>query len=253
VDAHGLDNGHELILFEQTILPKLLNDHKDTWEGSFLFEWVSPNQRIILNYGDSPEWYFVGTVYHDDYRLATQSSLDTFAKEQNLKRPPSYTFPSIEALMADVEKWKGKEGVVIYSPVGIHKAKGLWYLSLHRMKEALASIDKVIDVYYEQGEPPYQEFEAYITNQFDFELWSQIRPEVSRICDATVGVNAIISGMKLFVNETLKPLPNRREQALKVLSSYGQTNRASFVFKLLDGKTLGADDRKKLLYQVLKK
>jgi hypothetical protein len=76
---------------------------------------------------------------------------------------------------------------------------------------------------------------------------------VSRICDGAVGVNAIISGMKLFVNETLKQLPTRKDQAIKVIQSYGNTNRASFVFKLLDGKNLETEDRKKLLYQVLKK
>jgi hypothetical protein len=252
VDATALDNGHELELFKQTILPKLADD-ADWWACSFLFEWVSPNQRIILNYGDTPEWYLVGCVSHWDYTLNCQEHLDNIAKEKGFKRSPSYTFPTIEALMADVEQWKGKEGVVIYSPVGIHKAKGLWYLALHRMKEALASFDKVVDVWYEQGEPSYTDFENAITAQFDFELWSQIRGEASRICDGAKDVVRIIDGMQKFVADKLKPLPTRRDQAMLVLSSYGTTNRASFVFKLLDGKTLDSEDRKKLLYQVLKK
>lgn len=255
VDATKLDNGHEIEIFKQTILPQLdAFRATDTWDCSYLFEWVSPNQRIILNYGDSPSWFFVGAVSHFNYALAPQQGLDDIAKQLGLLRPPVYTFPTVADLMASVELWKGKEGVVIYSKHDqeLHKVKGLWYLALHRMKEALASFDKVVDVYYEQGEPSYQQFEAFITNQFDFELWQQIRGEASKICDGVKGVNQIIAGMQKFVNEKLKPLPTRRDQAQLVISSYGQTNRASFVFKLLDGKELAADDRKKLLYQVLK-
>lgn len=253
VDATKLDNGHEIELFKQNILPHFETPLAETGK-SFLFEWVSPNQRIILNYGDSPEWYLVGAVYHDNYTLEEQHVLDAWAQKSGLKRPVTYTFPSIEDLMSSVELWKGKEGVVIYSKHGqmLHKVKGLWYLALHRMKEALASFDKVVDVWYEQGEPHYADFEAFITNQFDYELWQQVRGEASRICDASKGVQQIVVGMQKFVDEKLKPLPTRRDQAQLVLSSYGTTNRASFVFKLLDGKSLGVDDRKKLLYQCLK-
>lgn len=260
VDATKLDNGHEIELFKQTVLPHFDTPLADTGK-SFLFEWVSPNQRIILNYGDSPAWYLVGAVYHDNYILEEQGVLDTWAKDFGLLRPPSYTFPSIEALLADVEAWKGKEGVVIYSKHGqmLHKSKGMWYLALHRMKEALASFDKVVDVWYEQGEPSYQEFEAAITNQFDFELWSQIRGEASRICDASKGVQQIVAGMQKFVNDTILPMGDPKDKKARgpmarlVMSSYGNTNRGNFVFKLMDGKGLDSEDRKKLMYQVLKK
>jgi hypothetical protein len=254
VDASKLDNGHELELFKEKMFP-LIDGFENSWEFSILFEWVSPNQRIILNYGDQPEWYLVGIVHHSDYSLETQPELDQWAHQHGLKRPPAYSFPSVENLMKDVEAWKGKEGVVVYSGNGqmLHKVKGLWYLALHRMKEALSSFDKVVDVWYEQGQPSYQDFEKFIASQFDWELWTQCRGDASRICDGSKMVDKIILGMNVFVDQVLKHLPTRKDQAIKVLSSYGNTNRASFVFKLLDGKTLEVDDRKKLLYQVLKK
>jgi len=270
VDAHKLDNGHELTLFERDILPKLITEmeafvpgtpENDTWGFSWLFEWVSPTNRIILNYGDSPDWFLVGMIEHLDYNLVSQFHLNDFAQRLGLKRPPTYTFPSLEDLMKNVELWKGKEGVVIYSnhDQTLHKVKGMWYLALHRMKEALASFDKVVDVWSEQGEPSYTDFEAFITNQFDYELWQQVRGEASRICDAAKDVQHIVNGMQKYVNETLLPMGDpkdkkvRGQQARQVVASYGITNRANFVFKLLDGKTLEAEDRKKLLYQVLKK
>lgn len=261
VDASALDNGHELELFKQKYLPAIENLIGDVGDQSLLFEWVSPNQRIILNYGDSPEWYFVGSVGHRNYELCPQSTLNLIAEQHGFLRPPVYTFPDVADLMSKVEQWKGKEGVVIYSDKGqmLHKVKGMWYLALHRMKEALASFDKVVDVWYEQGEPSYTDFENAITAQFDFELWSQIRGEASRICDGSKEVEKIVAGMQRFVNDTILPIGDpkdkktRAQMAPKVIGAYGITNRANFVFKLMDGKTLDSEDRKKLLYQCLKK
>lgn len=261
IDAHKLDNGAELALFEQDILPTLGLDTYDTAPISILFEWTSPTNRIILNYGDTPDWYLVGIVYHSDYALWSQDSLNEFAEQHGLKRPPCYSFPDIPTLMSDVGVWKGKEGVVVYSKDDqvLHKCKSMWYLSLHRMKEALASFDKVVDVWSEQGEPSYTDFEAFISGQFDWELWTQIRGDASRICDAAKDVQHIIEGMQKYVNNTLLPMGDplnkiiRGQQARQVIASYGITNRANFVFKLLEGKPLAADDRKKLLYQILKK
>lgn len=86
VDATKLANGHELEIFKQKYgeffngipfsseweanrakYPSLFQfpPYESTWPFSFLFEWVSPTQKIVLNYGDSPEWYLVGGVYHD--------------------------------------------------------------------------------------------------------------------------------------------------------------------------------------------
>lgn len=252
VDASKLENGNELEIFKREILSKI-DDGEQTWNYSFLFEWTSPNNQIVIRYSDVPTWKLVGHVLHNDYSLVLQSSLDHFARIYNLERPEIFNFSEIDELLVKVEEWKGKEGVVIYSNEGqsLHKVKSAWYLALHRMKEALSSVDKVIDVWYSLNEPSYQEFEKYITEKFDWELWTQIRGEVSRILDASKNVDKIIGGMLEFVS-SIKSLPTRKEQAQRVLSSYGNTNRSGFVFKLLDGKTLLPDDKKKLLYQSLK-
>ena len=258
VDATKLDNGHEIEIFKKTILPKLIDFQVAPWECSFLFEWVSPEQKIILNYGDKPDWYLVGIVLHGNYHLQGQEYLDYVAGALGLKRPAVYTFSTIEDLLANVDAWKGKEGVVIYSPIGLHKAKSAWYLALHHMKSELASFDIVIDVWISMGMPDYQTFYNNIVTQFDFELADQCRGDMSRICDGYKEVKEIVAGMKRFVNETLFPLGNpkdkkvRGQMAAKVFGAYGKTNRANFIFTMLDGKELGTDDVKKLLYQVLK-
>jgi len=253
VDASTLANGHELELFKEKFLKSLTHDTPDTWNVSILFEWVSPINKIVLNYGDEPDWYVVGLVNHNDYSLYSQSELDIWAKNKGFKRPVTYTFPSIDDLIKDVETWKGKEGVVIYSPVGIHKRKGFWYLTLHHLKSELSNIEKVMDVWLEQGMPDYGTFYNYIFNTFDYELAEQCKGMISKIVDAKKEVDKIVWGMNLFINTRLRSLPTRKEQAQVVIASYGETNRASFLFKMLDNKPLGKEEYKKLMFQVLKK
>ena len=253
VDASTLANGHELELFKNTILSKL-TDNNDTWDYSVLFEWLSPINKIVLNYGDEPSWRLIGFINHINYSLAQQDMLDAMAKKYGFDRPPTYTFSSVEDLLKDVDQWRGKEGVVVYSKNDqmLHKVKGAWYLALHHMKSELSNIEKIIDVWLEQGMPDYQTFYNYIFTTFDYELAEQCRGMISRICDAKKEVDMIVSGMNEFVNNRLKTLPTRKLQAEQVISAYGNTNRASFLFKLLDGKSLGKEEYKKLLFQVLK-
>ena len=254
VDATTLANGHEIEIFKEKILSKLY-DNNDTWDYSVLFEWVSPINKIVLNYGDEPDWYLVGFIYHINYSMAQQDLLDAMAKKYDLKRPTTYSFPSVEQLLKDVELWKNKEGVCVYShnDQNIHKVKGAWYLALHHMKSELSNIEKVLDVWLEQGMPDYQTFYNYINTTFDFELAEQCRGMISNICDAKKEVDKIVWGMNLFVNTRLNFLPTRKQQAELTIASYGDTNRAAFIFKLLDGKTLGNEEYKKLMFQVLKK
>jgi hypothetical protein len=253
VDASKLANGFELELFKSTILNKL-QDNNDTWGYSIIWEWLSPINKIVLSYGDEPMWKLIGFIDHTDYSLATQDMLDAMAKKYDLLRPEIYTFTDISDMLQIVDKWQDKEGVCLYSKNGqtIHKIKAAKYLLLHHLKSELSSLEKIMDVWLEQGMPDYQTFYNYIFTTFDFELAEQIKGTISRIVDGKKEVNKIVDGMNNFVNNRLRSLPSRKEQAQLVISSYGETNRAAFVFKILDNRPLGKDEYKKLLFQVLK-
>jgi hypothetical protein len=253
VDASTMANGFELELFKSTILNKL-QDNNDTWGYSIIWEWLSPINKIVLSYGDEPIWKLIGFINHINYSLAQQDMLDAMAKKYDLLRPEIYTFTDISDMLQIVDKWQNKEGVCLYSKNDqvIHKIKASKYLLLHHLKSELSSLEKVLDVWLEQGMPDYQTFYNYIFTTFDFELAEQIKGTISRICDAKKEVDMIVSGMNEFVNNRLKTLPTRKLQAEQVISAYGNTNRASFLFKLLDGKFLGKEEYKKLLFQVLK-
>lgn len=254
VDAHTLDNGHELELFKEKFLKSLNHDTPDTWNVSILFEWVSPINKIVLNYGDEPDWYVVGIVHHSDYSLYSQEDLDMWAKNKGFKRPATYTFTDVNDLLQNVDQWKGKEGVCVYSnnDQTIHKVKSADYLIKHRFKSE-ATLENTLDLYFSYGKPSYQEFESKLTETFDYECFEMVRGYASQICDTSKEVNKIVDGFKSFIDNQLKVLSTRKEQAQKVISSYSESNRSSMIFSLLDGKTLTTDQHKKLFWQVLKK
>lgn len=250
IDATLLANGSDLEAFKAKF-EAILSLPGETWDYSILFEWVSPRNRIVLDYGDTPDWYLVGMVSHNDYSLFSQHYLDEFAKKYGIKRPERYSFNAIEEMLNIVPKWKGKEGIVLYSNNDqiLHKIKGEHYLALHRLKSELSSFEKLVDVYISFGYPNYSEFQEKIIKQFDFELFSQVRNDVSKICDAKKEVDNIITGMNKFVNE-VKEL-SRKDAALKILGAYGSTNRSSMLFNLLNGKKLEDRQLKTLLMQVV--
>lgn len=258
LDAATLKKGHEIEIFNQTVLPKLNLFNDATWPVSWLFEWTSPEQQIVINYGDTPRFRLVGMINHSDYTMLAQESLDTVARNLGLERPATHKFKSLESLLTEVNKWEGAEGVCVYKGQSIHKVKSAWYLVRHRMATELSSRDKVIKLWLQSGKPKYNDFFNQVTEEFDFELATKARGDISIICDAYKEVLEIIKGFQKFITERLNPLGSalekgpRKEMAKIVLSSYGKTNRANFVFKLAEGQSLSDDDIEKLLYQCIK-
>jgi len=255
LDVSSLTNGHEISILKEKY-PKLFElCSDDTWPFSIILEWVSPNNQIVIRY-DDVDFILIGKICHCDCKLELQSKLDSLAIKLNMKRPERFSFQSVEDLIGRVEQWRDKEGVVLYynNDQNLLKIKSTHYLFLHHMKSELSSLEKVLDVWLEQGMPDYMTFYNYISTTFDYELAEQCRGHISNICDGYKEVLKIIAGMDNFVKTELVKYPTRRLQAVVTFQSYGKnTNRSSFVFKLLDGKTLGKDDIKKLMFQVLKK
>lgn len=212
---------------------------------SLLMEITTPNMKIVLSYGDEPDFWLIGCINKDDYSLMTQSELDDLSKEIGVKRPDYYTFSSLDTLLESIRAIKGKEGCCLYSngDAEIHKIKGEFYLKLHRMKSELSSCEKVLDVWMSQNKPTYDEFYNFILNTFDYELAEYCKDNIKKIIDAYGKVKDNISKMK----EVVVPLLSlsRKDAALIIIEKY-QCN-SSYLFKLLSGKELDDKDIKKLL------
>ena len=166
---------------------------------SYIFEWYSPTNKIVLNMGDEPLLFLVGAISHADYSLLTQFTLDMLATQLNVPRPTTLTFSSVDTLLAEVLAFKGKEGVCLYYNQDQHikKVKGAAYLALHAFKSDL-SINNLLEVYVEQGRPSYTDFYNYIAEHFDYECAEAAKGNASILCDANKEVVKIVDHMIKF-------------------------------------------------------
>jgi len=253
-----MPNGKELAIFRKKVLNRIDEYFygNKTWTTSFLFEWLSPNHGLVVNYGEQPRFILVGIVNHPEYNLTTQHDLNQFAGQLGLERPRFYITNTLEVLVKDASEWNDREGVVIYSngDQTMHRVKSKWYLAIHRLRTEEPCIETIIDSWFAWGKLSYVSFLDRVVKQFDNSFAEKIRPDVSRICDAWKEVEKIVNGFSDFVDNKLKSEPLTMEEAEKyVYSSFGKTNRAEYVLKIYKGKILIDDELKKLLYQCLKK
>jgi len=262
VDARKQANGHEIdYLCEKYKKFIAYLEMVETSNESFILEWLSPKNRIILNYGDDPDMKLIAVVNHADYTLTSQSVLDVYAESWDLPRPRTFSYNSVEEMKSAVEVLKDQEGLCVYynNEQQIRKVKAAQYLFLHRAKSEISSVDKVIDVYIDwfmprhtlSHEPTgYVEFFEYLTEKFDFEIATMATGHASRICDAMKEVHKIMNALFEFASARMNIA--RNIAAKEILQAYGSTGRSAIIFKMLDRKTIGTDDYKKLLYQTLK-
>lgn len=244
-------NNHEIQILQDKYPFAFDNPLLNSGEYSLIFEWVSPENVIVIKYPE-PDMFLLNIVKHSNYSYMTQNELDNFAEEYGLKRPIMFYFESIETLGEQVSQWDANEGIVLYhsNDQECHKFKAAKYLYIHSIKSSLNTEEKLIDLYLTSGTSTYLGFFNYIVTNIDYEVAQHFRGQLSKICDADKEVKNIIDGMKNFVNNIQNM--TRKEQALKITSAYGKTNRASFVFNILDGKELDTKAKKKLFFQVLK-
>lgn len=250
INANILDNAFELEVFKSDVLSKY-DDNVDTWNYSLIFEWLSPNQRIVINYGDEPSWSLIGKIIHENYIMETQDNLDKIANSYGWHRPERHIYRDITSLTKEVKDWEDKEGCCIYSPCSqdIWKVKSLPYLKCHAFKSN-ANLDSVLDIYLALKEPSYGEFKNYLVNCFDWECFKMVEDYALQVCNVKSDVQKYISDMKNLIKKCLE-LPTRKDQALLILSTYGEINNTDMAFNLLDGKELNSKMLKRLYWLYL--
>jgi hypothetical protein len=252
VDAYKQKNGYE-IDFLKNKYKKFFEFVESfyTTDRTFVLEWLSPTNRIVIKYEDEPEMVLTATILHKDYSLLSQEVLDTFAQYHKLKRPRAFLYDSIEEMKTSVEALRDQEGLCVYyeNDQQIRKVKSAHYLACHRMKSEVSSLDRVVDLWFTCNQPSYEDFFKFISDTFDYEIAVMAQVHIAQVCEARKEVDAIVSGFRTFV-ETIKGL-SRKEAAEKISQVYGNTRRTSYVFSILDNKPLDSDKLKKLTHQVL--
>ena len=253
VDATKLDNGDE-IEFLKKKYPKVFSffDVCETGNVSYVFEWVSPKNKIVLDYGPEADIYLTAAIGHDDYSMFSQYELDVISELMEVKRPKVFNYSSTDEMLKSIDVLQGQEGICVYFNNGqdIRKVKSAQYLALHRFKSN-ATLDNTVELFFGLNKPEYSEFEKQLIEKFDHECFEMVKVYASQICSAFKEVEKIMDGFKSFA-ETVRGL-SRKDAASLILKEYSKDARTSYVFNIIDGKVIDDEKLKKLLYQVLQK
>jgi len=235
--------------------PKIIEFLKQNSHLSLLFEIVTPNNVIVIHPKEI-DFYFLGAINKNGMCVVASNDLvDIWRKIGCVPTPQTYEIDNVKdlgAICQMVKDWKGSEGVVVSYNNNQNriKIKSDWYLWIHRIKSQLNSENNLIEYYVNADMPKFEEFYSKVEKDFDYELAKQLIPMISKVCDAGETVNKIVEGMENFVS-SIRNFDNRKQQAEHIISSYGKTNRASFVFSILDGKELNKEQLIKLVHQSL--
>lgn len=207
-------------------------------KSSFLYEWTSPSNIIVLREDDKPTLRLIGVVDHNTARYESQEELDWIASCIDVLRPTPYEFKDICECRSSVLAWKGKEGVVIYSPDGqtLKKFKATEYNDLHRLAAGLSTIGGILETY--MNGPEYftsaNAFREYVETVADFEIADRNMPFIERIINAFNNVLVDIETSQEFVNKMLADEPHLTvaEQAKSIIANL-EKRRHAFGFNHL--------------------
>lgn len=143
--SHTLGEFHDRVmaLIKETRIVEFLENDPLGEFCSFLFEYTSPENRIVVGY-EVPELTFLGLVMKSNLRAILQwDLLQGWAEEMRVPVIQTYNLPSdLEDLLSVVRQWRDREGVVARfrhrERWMLLKLKSDWYLSLHALRFRLS-------------------------------------------------------------------------------------------------------------------
>ena len=101
--ATNLENGAEIEFLKK----KYPNVFGVAAPYSYLYEWETPSNRIVLEPPKEPTLTLIGAISHDTLSYVSHRELDCLAKIFGVARPKYYNFDSLEECVETVKDWKG--------------------------------------------------------------------------------------------------------------------------------------------------
>jgi hypothetical protein len=250
-NAEILPNGSEISILKKKY-PLAFDNFWLDHGVSLLFEWTTPSNKIIIDYGSEPELSLIGAISHSDYSLYLQKDLDYIAKQINVPRPKVYLFSNMNELVNSVQAFKGAEGVVVYfdNDQKLKKIKGLEYLKLHRFKSN-ATLKNITEMFFEHEFNSAEEYRKYIKETFDYECFMMVEAYIFKVWTYYIKAQDIISDL-VFETIPLREL-SRKDAAMRILANHKDDGLSGYCFELLDGKKIQVDKVKKLVYNLMEK
>jgi len=230
--------------------PNLENIVRANPDYTYIAEITTPNQKIVLDYGQEPELYYLGCI-HKETGLYTPFFADTDYTIDKIgcKVPAIYDLKgSLAEIYEQIKIWEKKEGaVLVYNDnQSMVKLKCLSYLKLHYFKST-CNLNSLLDLYFEWSCPHIPDFRDKLAANFDFECLTQASPLIGNIQDAIdVAEDKIIEFC--IIKDANRDL-NQKDYALKVLAEYKENS--SYLFELRAKGMLSPKSLRKLLEKEL--
>lgn len=190
IDATGMPNGHEVEVFKNRYSSFLRSPWYQSWWPptlcySFIFEWTSPHNKIVIDYGASPIWTLLAIIHHPNYLTLGRESSELLAQDYNFNIARRWSFESLEKLTEAVKASRGMEGVCLYynGAQSIRKIKSLEYLKLHAFKSN-CNLESITDLYFTYNQPTRDHLTKIITDTFDFECATMAAPFIDSLYSA---------------------------------------------------------------------
>lgn len=216
---------------------------------SLLFEWVSPDNVIVLKYPE-PALTLIGGVWNHSLRYLTIKELAPVANliEVPLVEHFNLTTEGWDKLNARLESDQEIEGYVIrlHGEQDLVKVKCLPYLTKHGLKSSLTT-EKLADMWFQQGQPDYEIFKLKFIADFDEETFLWAHGAISSLFDGAKEFIRIIEHMGQKAAE--RRAFTQKDAALAGIAEYGQTKRFAVYMNLWQGKPVKVELLKSILLQ----
>lgn len=241
----GLDNAHEIEYFMDKY--PILSD--PTWLSniSILFEWVSPKNKIVIDYNE-PEIYMIGQILTLKELEPKQLRWETVQNCASGVGIPFSTWNSLshkksfDSLYSQLSERKDIEGYVfviedssryaISKSVRFVKLKTKHYKTLHVLKTNLTT-SMLVDLWLAYQRPNFEEYKEKFIAVFDYECFEWAQGAISNMYEGIKHADAAMDHVNKFVDKYRNL--SRKEFALKAQQAYNGV-KLNACFAILDGK-----------------
>jgi hypothetical protein len=223
-------------------------DPYSTSSHSYLFEWTTPNNIIVVPETSEPDLCLIGIVKNSTGTYVSQWVLDTFAQSYGLRRPEVYSYESVEECLKDVEQWPKYEGIVMYSEDGqiLKKVKAEMYKIRHRMRSNFSSYKNLVEFYFQIGKPlDVQDFSKAIEDIMDYEVASIVYNSLYEIVNHYQLIQRTMLECESLVDSVMHL--SRKEMATVFMEKYGKSPAFNWCWSFVDKKPIKDESIMKMM------
>lgn len=250
-DAREKPTGSELDYLEQKYPKAFQNEDLLSEKYSYIYEWTTRANRIVVDYGEEPNIRLIGRISHEDYRYSYQTVLDGIAQDIGVGRPDRLLTTGVSMIKTQLEKMRLSEGYCVYfnDDQDIKKMKCDWYLQAHRFRSN-CSLPYVLDLFLAQGCPDITTFVKALEKEYDFECAPEVKSYAATVWKAYANAQVLLLRVEEFIRG-LNGKNNRKAAAEAILQEYASTGLTGIAFNRLDGKPITTHQLKQLILQQL--